>query len=53
MKWALDWPVPIPRSQSVNVDPPVAIPNVRVEFVLLVGAIALVPGVIFHTAFGF
>jgi len=54
LKWALDWPVPIPRSRSVNVDPPVTIPNVKVELVLLAGAIALVlASVIFHTAFGF
>ena len=54
LKWALDWPVTIPRSQSVNVAPPVTIPNVKVELVLLGGAIVLVlAGLTFHTAFGF
>jgi hypothetical protein len=54
LKWALDWPVTIPRSPSVNVDPPVTIPNVKVELVLLAGAIVLVlAAVTFHTTVGF
>jgi hypothetical protein len=54
LKWALDWPVTILRSPSVYVDPPVTIPNVKVELVLLAGAIVLVlAGVTFHTTFGF
>ena len=35
LKWALDWPVTIPRSRSVNVDLPVTIPNVKMELVVL------------------
>jgi hypothetical protein len=54
LKWALDWPVTIPRSSSVNVDLPVIIPNVKVELVVLGGAmVLLLAGVIFHTALGF
>jgi hypothetical protein len=54
LKWALDWPVTIPRSTSVNADLPVTIPNVKVELVALGGAMVLVlAGVIFHTALGF
>jgi hypothetical protein len=53
LKWALDWPVKYP-SPSVNVDLPVTIPNVKVELLLLGGAMVLVlAGVTFHTAFGF
>jgi hypothetical protein len=53
LKWALDWPVTIARSSSVNVDLPVIIPNVKVELVLLGSAMVLVlAGVTFHT-FGF
>jgi hypothetical protein len=54
LKWALDWPVTITRSPSVNADPPMTIPNAKVELVLLAGAMVLVlAGVTFHTAFGF
>ena len=54
MKWALDWPVTIPRSTSVNADLPVTIPNVKVGLVLLAGAMVLVLAVVtFHTTFGF
>jgi hypothetical protein len=48
LKWALDWPVRIPRSPSVNVDLPVSI------FVVLGGAMVLVLAVVtFRTTFGF
>jgi hypothetical protein len=48
LKWALDWPVTIPRSPSVNVDLPMSI------FVVLGGAMVLVLAVAtFHTTFGF
>jgi hypothetical protein len=54
LKWALDWPVTIPRSPSVNADPPVTIPNVKVELVVLGAAMVLVfTGVIYHTAVRF
>jgi hypothetical protein len=54
LKWALDWPVTIPRSTSVNPDLPVNIPNVKVELVVLGSAMVLVlAGLIFHTALGF
>jgi len=54
LKWALEWPVTMPRSPSVNDDLSVSIANVKIEFVVLGSAIAL--GVIlatFHSAFGF
>ena len=38
-KWVLEWPVTIPRSPLVNDDLPVSIPNVKIEFVVLGGAI--------------
>jgi hypothetical protein len=54
LKWALDWPVTISRSPSVNADRPVTIPSVKGELVVLGGAMVLVlAGVIFHTALGF
>jgi hypothetical protein len=54
LKWALDWPVTIPHSPSINDDLPVTIPNMKGELVLLGGGMVLVlAGVIFHTAFGF
>jgi|HubBroStandDraft_6_1064221.scaffolds.fasta_scaffold242378_3 hypothetical protein len=54
LKWALDWPVTIPRSRSVNFDPPVTIPSVKAELVVLGSAMVLVLArVIFHTALGF
>jgi len=53
LKWALEWPVTMPRSPFVNDDPPASIPNVKIEFVVLGCAISL--GFIlatFHSAFG-
>jgi hypothetical protein len=54
LKWALEWPVTMPRSPLVNDDLPVSIPNVKIDFVVLGCAIAL--GLVFVTfcsAFGF
>jgi hypothetical protein len=42
LKWALDWPVTIPRSTSVNTDLPVIIPTVKAELVVLGSAMVLV-----------
>jgi hypothetical protein len=54
LKWALEWPVTIPRSPSLSDDLPVDIPNVKIEFVVLGGALALgLVLVTFHAAFGF
>ncbi len=54
LKWVLEWPVTIPGSPSVNDDLPVSIPNVKIEFVLIGGAIALgLASVTFYSAFGF
>ena len=54
LKWSLDWPITISRSPSVNDDLPVTVSNMKVELVLLGGAMVLVlAGVTFHTAFGF
>ena len=53
LKWALEWPVAMPRSPSVNDDRSVSIANVKIEFVVLGCAISL--GFIlatFHSAFG-
>jgi len=48
------WPVTIPHSPSVNEDLPVSIPNVKIAFVVLGGAIALgLVLVTFQSAFGF
>jgi hypothetical protein len=53
LKWALEWPVPMPSSPFVNDDPPASIANVKIEFVLLGSAIALgLVLVTFHSAFG-
>ena len=57
LKWALEWPLTMPRSPSVNDDlsvsiPNVKIPNVKIEFVVLGSAIALVLAT-FYSAFGF
>ncbi len=54
LKWALEWPVTTPRSPLDSDDLSVSIANVKIEFVVLGGAIAL--GVIlvtFYSAFGF
>jgi hypothetical protein len=40
LKWALEWPVTMPRSPLVNDDLSVSIPNVKIEFVVLGCAIA-------------
>ena len=54
LKWALEWPVTMPRSPFVNDDPPASIANVKIEFVLLGSAIALgLVLVTFYSAFGF
>jgi hypothetical protein len=54
LKWALEWPVAMPRSPSVNDDLSVSIANVKIEFVVLGCAIALgLVIVTFHSAFGF
>ena len=54
LKWVLEWPVTIPRSPLVNDDLPVSIPNVKIEFVVLGGAIALgLALVTFYSKFGF
>ena len=52
LKWALEWPLTTPRSPSVNDDLSVSIPNVKIEFVVLGSAIALVLAT-FYSAFGF
>jgi hypothetical protein len=53
LKWALEWPVTMPRSPFVSDDPPASIANVKIEFVLLGSAIALgLVLVTFHSAFG-
>ena len=52
LKWALEWPLTMPRSPSVNDDLSVSIPNVKIEFVVLGSAIALVLAT-FYSAFGF
>jgi hypothetical protein len=44
LKWALDWPVTIPRSPSVNFYLPATIPNGKVVLVLLGGALVLLGG---------
>jgi hypothetical protein len=54
LKWALEWPVTMPGSPSVNDDLSVSIPKVKIEFVVLGCAIALGFVVVaFHSAFGF
>ena len=54
LKWALEWPVTMPRSPLVNDDLSVSIPNVKIEFVVLGSAIALgLVLVTFCSAFGF
>jgi hypothetical protein len=54
LKWALEWPVAMPRSPSVNDDLSVSIPNVKIEFVVFGCAIALgLVLVTFHSSFGF
>ena len=54
LKWALEWPVTMPRSPSVNDDLSVSIANVKIEFAVLGCAIALgLVLVTFHSAFGF
>jgi hypothetical protein len=54
LKWALEWPVTMPRSPSVNDDLSVSIPNVKIEFAVLGCAIALGLVIItFHSVFGF
>ena len=51
---ALEWPVTISHSPSVNDDLPVSMPNVKFAFVVLGGAIALgLVLVTVHSAFGF
>jgi|GEM_PF-5042313 len=54
LKWALEWPVPMPRSPLVNDAPSASIPNVKIEFVVLGSAIALgLALATFYSAFGF
>jgi hypothetical protein len=54
LKWALEWPVTMPRSPLVNDDLSVRIPNVKIEFVVLGCAIALGFVLVkFYSAFGF
>ena len=54
LKWVLEWPVTIPRSPLANDDLPVSIPNVKIEFVVLGGAIALgLALATFYSKFGF
>jgi hypothetical protein len=54
LKWALEWPVTMPRSPFVNDDPPASIANLKIEFVVLGSAIALgLVLVTFYSAFGF
>jgi hypothetical protein len=56
LKWALEWPVTMPRSPFVNNDPSAGIPNVKIEFVVLGSAIAIALGLVlatFYSAFGF
>jgi hypothetical protein len=54
LKWALEWPVTIHRSPSVNDNPPMSISNVGLELVALGGAIVLgLVLVTFYAAFGF
>jgi hypothetical protein len=52
LKWALEWPVTMPRSPFVNDDLSVSIPNVKIELVVLGSAIALVL-VTFYSVSGF
>jgi hypothetical protein len=54
LKWALEWPVTMPRSPFVNDDLSASIPNVKIEFVVLGSAIGL--GLVlatFYSMFGF
>jgi hypothetical protein len=54
LKWALEWPVTMPRSPFVNDDLSASIPNVKIEFVVLGSAIGL--GLVlatFYSTFGF
>ena len=54
LKWALEWPVTMPRSPLVDDDLSGSIPNVKIEFVVLGSAIALgLVLITFHSAFGF
>ena len=54
LKWALDWPVTMSRSPSVNDNLPMGIPNVKLDLIVLSGAIALgLVLVTFQSAFGF
>jgi hypothetical protein len=54
LKWALEWPVTVPRSPFVNDDLSMSIPKVKIEFAVLGSAIALgLVLVTFHSAFGF
>ena len=54
LKWALEWPVAMPRSPSVNDDLSVSIANVKIEFVVFGCSIVLgLVLVTFHSAFGF
>jgi hypothetical protein len=52
LKWALEWPVTMPRSPFVNDDLSVSIPKVKIELVVLGSAIALVL-VTFYSVSGF
>ena len=54
LKWALEWPVTIPHSPPGDNNLSMSIPSVKVELVVLGGAIVL--GLVlgtFHAAFGF
>ena len=54
LKWALQWPVPMPHSPLVNDASSVSIPNVKIEFVVLGSAIALgLALAAFYSTFGF
>ena len=52
LKWALEWPLAMPRSPLVNDDLSASIANVKIEFVVLGSAIALILAT-FYSAFGF
>ena len=54
LKWALEWPVTIPHSPPGGNNPSMSIPSVKVELVVLGGAIVVVAVLaVFHSTFGF